>query len=80
MNVSLLTLCGKGIKQSQFLRETDDSESNFQPCKGKPNTHAWSTVESLSRNRLLLIPGRGSAPLSPTIESPTLFAPVVVVT
>ena len=64
--VPLLTLCGTGIKQSQFLRETDDSESNFQPCKGKPNTHAWSTVESLSSNH-------------PT-ASPTLSAAVVVAT
>ena len=69
INVSLLTLCGKGIKQSQFPRETDDSESNFQPCKDKPNSHAWSTVESLPSNHLLLIPGRGSAPLSPTTEN-----------
>ena len=26
----------------------------FQPCKDKPSTHAWSTVESLSSNRFLL--------------------------
>ena len=57
--VPLITLCGKGIKQSQFPRETDDSESNFQPCKGKPNTHAWSTVESLPSNIWLLIPVHG---------------------
>ena len=57
--VPLLTLCGKGIKQSQFPRETDNSESNFQPCKGKPNTHTWSTIESLPSNRLLLIPVHG---------------------
>ena len=42
--VPLLTLCGKGIKQSQYLRETDDSESNFHPCKDKPSTHAVDTV------------------------------------
>ena len=42
INVSLLTLCGKGIEQSQYPRETDDSESNFQPFMGKPNTHAWT--------------------------------------
>ena len=65
--VPLLTLCGKGIKQSQFSRETDDSESNFEPCKGKPNTHAWSTIESLPSNRLPFIPVRGSVPLSPAI-------------
>ena len=72
--VPLLTLCGKGIKQSQFPRETDDSESNFQPCKDKPNTHTWSTDESLPSNRWLLIPVHGSAPLSPTIENrPSLY-------
>ena len=80
MNVSLLTLCGKGIKQSQYLRETDDSELNFQPCKGKPNTHAWSTDESLPSNRLLLIPVHGSGPLSLTTESPTLSTVVIVAT
>ena len=65
--VPLLTLCGKGIKQSQYPQETDDSESNFKPCKGKPNTHAWSTVESLPSNRLPFISVRGTEPLSPTI-------------
>ena len=69
INVSLLTLCGKGIKQSQYLQETDDSESNFQPCKGKPNTHSRSTDESLPSNRLLLILVHGSASLSPTTEN-----------
>ena len=67
--VPLLTLCSKGIKQSQIPQETDDSESNFQPCKDKPSTHAWSTVESLSSNLLLLFPVHGSGPLSPTTEN-----------
>jgi hypothetical protein len=31
--VTLLTLCGRRNKQSQFSQETDDSESNFNPCK-----------------------------------------------
>jgi hypothetical protein len=35
--VALVTLCDKGIKQSQSPQETDDFESNFQPCKDKPN-------------------------------------------
>ena len=73
--ISLLTLCGKGIKQSQYPRETDDSESNFQPCNGKPNTHAWSTDKSLPSNRLLLIPVHGSASLSPTIENRSSLHP-----
>ena len=64
--IPLLTLCGKWIKQSQFPRETDDSESNFQPCKSKPNTHAWSAVKPLPSNRWLLILVHGSVPLSPT--------------
>ena len=78
INVPLLTLCGKGIKQSQFLRETDDSESNFQPCKGKPNRHAWSTDESLPSNHWLLILVHGSVPLSPTTGNNHIPAPVVL--
>ena len=76
--ISLLTQCGKGIKQSQFPRETDDSELNFQPCKGKPNTHAWSTDESLPSNRLLLIPVHGSGPLSPTTGNHHIPTPMVL--
>ena len=76
--VPLLTLCGKGIKPSQFPRETDDSESNFQPCKGKPNTHTWSTVKSLPSNRWLLIPVHGSVPLSPTTENHHISIPMVL--
>ena len=34
INVSFLTLCGKGIKQSQFPREIDDSESKFPTLQG----------------------------------------------
>ena len=75
MNISLLTPCGKGIKQSQYPRETDDSESNFQPCKGKPSTHAWSTDESRLSNRLLLIPVHGSGPLSLTTENRSSLHP-----
>ena len=59
-------------------RETDDSESNFQPCKGKPNIHAWSTVVSLPSNRLLLIPVHGSGPLSPTTGNHHIPTPMVL--
>ena len=68
-----LLYVAKGIKQSQTLGETDDFESNFQPCKDKPSTHAWSTVESLPSDRLLLILVHGSGPLSPTIENHHIF-------
>jgi hypothetical protein len=60
--VTLVTLCDKGIKQSQSPRETDDSESNFQPCKGKPNSHAWNIQRLFRSNRLPFIPTRGSDP------------------
>jgi hypothetical protein len=40
--VAPVTLCGKGIKQSQSLRETDDFELNFTTLQGKPNSHAWN--------------------------------------
>jgi hypothetical protein len=58
-NVALVTLCDKGIKQSQSPRETDDSESNF---KDKPNSHAWNTKGSFRSNHLPFIPTRGSDP------------------
>jgi hypothetical protein len=32
--VAIITLCGKGIKQSQSPQETDDSESNFKTLQG----------------------------------------------
>ena len=76
--IPLLTLCGKEIKQSQYPRETDDSELNFQPCKGKPNTHAWSTVKSLPSNHWLLIPVHGSVPLSRTTENHHISVLVVL--
>jgi hypothetical protein len=60
--VALVTLCDKGIKQSQSPRETDDSESNFQPCKGKPNSLAWNIQRLFRSNRLPFIPTRGSEP------------------
>jgi hypothetical protein len=31
---ALITLCGKGIKQSQSPGETDDSELNFKTLQG----------------------------------------------
>ena len=49
--VPLLTLGGKGIKQSQFPRETDDSESNFHLPRinlahtlGALTSHSQATV------------------------------------
>jgi len=76
--VSLLTPCGKEIKQSQYPWEAEQFEPNFNPCKVKPNTHAWSTVDSLPSNHLLLIPVHGSVPLSPTTGNHHIHAPVVL--
>jgi hypothetical protein len=53
--VALVTLSDKGIKQSQSPRETDDFELNFQPCKDKPNSHAWNTKGSFRSNHLPFI-------------------------
>jgi hypothetical protein len=51
--------------------------TEFQSLQCKPNTHAWSTIESLPSNCLLLILVHGSGPLSPsTANSPH---PVLVV-
>ena len=55
------------------------SETEFQSLQGKPNTHAWSTIESLSSNHWLVIPVRGSGPLSPTIENRSSLHPWFVV-
>ena len=41
--------------------------TEFQSLQGKPNTHAWSTIESLPSNLLPFFPVNGSGPLSPTI-------------
>ena len=49
--VSLLTLCGKEIKQSQYPWEAEKFELNFNPCKvslthmlGVPTSHSQETV------------------------------------
>ena len=53
--------------------------TEFQSLQGKPNTHAWSTVESLPSNRLILILGHGSASLSPTTENRSSLHPWFIV-
>jgi hypothetical protein len=41
----------------------------FQPCKDKPNSHAWNTKGSSRSNRLPFIPTRGSEPPQATAGS-----------
>ena len=41
-------------------------------------THAWSTIDSLPSNRLLLIPVHGSGPFSPTTENHHIFVVAVL--
>jgi hypothetical protein len=60
--VALVTLCDKGDKQSHSLWEADDSWIEIQPCKDKPNTHAWNTKGSFRSNHLPFILTRGSEP------------------
>jgi hypothetical protein len=65
--VTILTLCGRRNKQSQSLREMDDSESNFQTLQGKPNSHAWNIQRSFRSNCLPFIPTRGIGPPQATV-------------
>jgi hypothetical protein len=51
--VTLLTLCGRRNKQSQFSRETDDSESSFKPCKANL-THTLGTSRDRSEATVYL--------------------------
>jgi hypothetical protein len=39
----------------------------FQPCKGKPNSHAWNIQRLFRSNRLPFIPGRGTGPPQATV-------------
>jgi hypothetical protein len=50
------------VKESSSLnhREKRTILNRIQPCKGKPNTHAWNTKGSFRSNRLPFIPTRGS--------------------
>ena len=76
INIQLLTLCSKGIKQSHYPREEEQFEPNFNPCKVEPNIHAWSTDESLPSNRLPFIPVHGHGHSPPVTASPTLSVAV----
>ena len=42
-HLSLLTLCGKRVKQSQTVR-SGRFESNLLTWPGRPNTHVWEQV------------------------------------
>ena len=42
-HLSLLTLCGKMVKQSQTMRR-GRFESNLLTWPGRPNTHAWGSM------------------------------------
>ena len=42
-HLSLLTLCGKRVKQSQTVR-SGRFESNLLTWPGRPNTHAWGST------------------------------------
>jgi hypothetical protein len=52
--VTLLTLCARRNKQSQFPREMDDSESSFKPCKVNL-THTLGTSKDRSKATVSLI-------------------------
>ena len=58
-HLSLLTLCGKRVKQSQTVR-IGRFESNLLTWPGRPNTHAWE--QSHPRNSSLQFPLHGTGP------------------
>ena len=58
-HLSLLTLCGKSVKQSQIVR-SGRFESNLLTWPGRPNTHAWE--QSHPRNSSLQFPLHGTGP------------------
>jgi hypothetical protein len=57
----LLLYMAKG-SSSLNLREKRTILNRIQPCKDKPNSHAWNTNGSFRSNRLPFIPTRGSDP------------------
>ena len=60
-HLSLLTLCGKRVKQSQIVR-SGRFESNLLTWPGRPNTHVWEP--SHPHDFFPFFPGCGSG--SPT--------------
>jgi hypothetical protein len=52
----------KGSSSLNLREKWTIPESNFQPCKGKPNSHAWNTKGLFRSNHLAFIPTRGSDP------------------
>jgi hypothetical protein len=58
----LLLYVVKGSSSLNLREKRTIPESNFKPCKGKPNTHVWNTKGSFQSNRLPFIPTRGSEP------------------
>jgi hypothetical protein len=52
----------KGLSSLNLREKRTIPESNFKPCKGKPNSHVWNTKGSFRSNRLPFIPTRGLEP------------------
>src|SRR6185437_11909164 len=64
-HLSLLTLCGKRVKQSQTVR-SGRFESNLLTWPGRPNTHVWEP--SHPHDFSPFFPGCGSGSPSSTTE------------
>jgi hypothetical protein len=62
----LLLYVVKGLS-SLNLREKRMILNRIQPCKGKPNSHAWNIQRLFRSNRLPFIPTRGSEPPQATV-------------
>jgi hypothetical protein len=71
MKFLLLLYVVKG-SSSLNLREKRTILNRIQPCKDKPNSHAWNTKGSFRSNRLPFIPTHGSEPPQATAGPYTL--------
>jgi hypothetical protein len=63
----LLLYVAKGLSSLNLRKKWTILNRISQPCKGKPNSHAWNIQWSFRSNRLPFIPTRGSVPPQVTI-------------
>jgi hypothetical protein len=58
----LLLYAAKGSSSLNLCKKRTILNRISQPCKGKPNSHAWNIQRLFRSNRLPFIPTRGSDP------------------
>ena len=68
-HLSLLTLCGKRVKQSQTVR-SGRFESNLLIWPGRPNTHAWGSTSRFTHAIFPSIPAARNRPTTLDYKNP----------